>query len=242
MPSIHVLTNKSQLDPNRLSGTVAIAIDVLFATTGITIALERGAASVIPTLTPDEARSHARMLPSESTVLVGELNYEPIEGFIAPWPHLLMTADFSDKTVIYSTTNGTVALKMAAQADFVIAAGLINGKATAEYVLAHSGDRNVVLVCAGVGPAFSLEDFYGAGYLASQLAERGGARYRLTDAALAARLLHDGTVALDCLALGYTGRYFAKQRMVNDIEISARKSICSVVPVLRDGRFGRGGG
>jgi 2-phosphosulfolactate phosphatase len=237
IPVIHVLTNRSQLEAIRMPGTVAIVVDVLLATTGITIALQRGAAAVIPTLNAQEALTCARSLPIDSVVLVGELNSEPIEGFIAPWPQVLMAADLAGKTVVYSTTNGTVALRMAAQADLVIAASLINGAATAEYVLAHGGDRNVVLVCAGNGPAFSLEDFYGVGCVASLLAARGGARYEFTDAALAARLLHDRTTPIDCLTNSRTGRHLAKLRMEDETAISARESTYSVVPVLRNGRL-----
>jgi 2-phosphosulfolactate phosphatase len=237
VPVIHVLTNRNHLEAIRMPGTVAIVVDVLLATTGITIALQRGAAAVIPTLNPEEALTFARALSSDSVVLVGELNSEPIEGFVAPWPQVLMATDLTGKTVVYSTTNGTVALRMAAQADLVIAAGLINGAATAEYVLAHAGDRNVVLVCAGNGPAFSLEDFYGAGYVASLLAAHGGDRYEFTDAALAARLLQDRTTPIDCLTSSHTGRHLAKLRMEGEIAISARENICSVVPVLRSGRL-----
>ncbi|MGE3601240.1 MAG: 2-phosphosulfolactate phosphatase [Dehalococcoidia bacterium] len=239
MPDIHVLTNKSQIDPQRLPGSIAIVMDVLFATTGMTIALDRGADTVIPTLDADDARACAAALPRGSAALVGEINGEPIEGFTMPWPRVLASADFRDKAVVYSTTNGSVALKMAAAADIVIAAGLINGAATAEFVRSRGRERNVVLVCAGVRAAFSLEDFYGAGYLASLLASVGGPAYRFTDAALAARLVHDGTDGLDCLTRGHTGQDLLRRHMREDLAIAARKSVCSIVPVLREGRLER---
>ena len=175
MPRLHVLTNKTYADPARLADVVAIVVDVVFATTGIAVLLERGASDVLPTLAPDAARAVAAELAPGSFVLAGEQDGDPIPGFAEPWPLQLLDTDFAGRRVVYSTTNGTVALNMAASAAVVLAGALVNGRAVADYACEHLAGRDVVLICAGSGTSFSLEDFYGAGYIASLLAASGRA-------------------------------------------------------------------
>jgi 2-phosphosulfolactate phosphatase len=238
MPRLHVLTNKNQADPERLGEAIAIVVDVIFATTGIALALERGAADVVPTADPESARAQARTLAPHSFVLAGEQDGKAIPGFIEPWPSELMHADLAGKRIVYSTTNGTVALNLAARASLVLAAAPVNAKAVADYVYAQHRGRDVVLICAGSGPAFSLEDFYGAGCIASHLAAHG-ADFKLSDAANAARLLHDGAPANDCVADTYAGRMMAALGLGEDLQLCSQQSIFGAVPVFAGGRITR---
>jgi 2-phosphosulfolactate phosphatase len=238
MPSIHVITNKMHADPRRLTNAVAIVVDIVFATTGIAIALEHGASEVVPTLDPESARAYASTLLPDSFLLAGEQDGFPIPGFIEPWPHLLMRQELSGKQLVYSTTNGTVALKMVASASLVLATALVNGKAVVEYACQNHAGRDIVLICAGSGPSFSLEDFYGAGYLVSLLVE-SGIDFHLTDAARAARLLHDRAGVGECLEDTYAGRMMAAHGLSADLAFCGQKSIFSAVPVFHNDRITR---
>ncbi len=239
MPRIHVLTNKIYADPERLAGAIAIVVDILFATTGIAIALERGARDVIPTADPEEARRQAGRLCAGTYVLAGEQDGEPIPGFTVPWPHHLLRENLSGKQLVYSTTNGTVALHLATRADIVLAMALVNGKAVADYTCAHHLERDIVLICAGSGPSFSLEDFYGAGYFVSLLA-RSGKGFELSDAARAAQLLHEGAQGAECVENTYAGRMMAAHGLSEDLRFCQQKSIFAAVPLFKDGRITRG--
>lgn len=223
-------------EPERLAGEIAIVVDIVFATTGIAIALERGARDVIPTVDPEAARRHAEHLPAGSCLLAGEQDGMPIPGFMAPWPHRLLQEDLMGKRLVYSTTNGTVALHLAAHADLVLAMSLVNGKAVADYTCAHHLGRDVVLVCAGSGPSFSLEDFYGAGYLVSLLVGSGIA-YQLSDAARAALLLHEGAPSAEGVENTFAGRMMAAHGLSEDLRFCQRKSIFTAVPLFKDGRI-----
>jgi 2-phosphosulfolactate phosphatase len=190
MARIHVLLKKEELDGQRLPGKVVIVLDVLFATSSIVAALAHGAAEVVPALNGEAALAAAAGRAPGSYVLSGELNAVTLEGFSHPTPMALLEEDLAGKTLIYSTTNGTVAVGKARGADHVYAAALLNGEAmVAQIERAHAGDT-VLIVCSGSADNFNLEDFYGAGYLVSLFARRPGA-HELTDAAMAARLLHD---------------------------------------------------
>lgn len=235
MAKVHVLVRKEELDRERLAGKVVVVVDVLFATTSIVAALAHGATEVIPTLDGDAARAEAARRPPGSFVLAGELDAVTLPGFAHPTPLALVEGGLQGKALVYSTTNGTVALRKAAEADRVYAGALVNGEAVVERVTSRSRGETVLVVCAGSAEAFNLEDFHGAGYLASLLARRGG--HELSDAALAARFLHERTDALDCLSRGRIGRMMRERGLEREVAFAAQKSRYAVVPELRDGRL-----
>ncbi|HVA28928.1 MAG TPA: 2-phosphosulfolactate phosphatase [Candidatus Baltobacteraceae bacterium] len=238
MPRVHVLTNKTHTEPQRLVGVIAVVVDVIFATTAIALMLDRGASEIIPTLTPEVARDRARELQRGAYLLVGEQHGEVIPGFLEPWPTELCRIDLTRKTVLYSTTNGTVALNYAASAGLVLAAAPVNAAAVVEYIASHHDERNVVLICAGSGTAFSLEDFYGAGRLVSLLAT-STRHFHLSDSANAARLLHENVESASCIEDTYAGRMMAAQDRREDLKFCGQRDVLNTVPVFSGGRIRR---
>jgi len=238
MPKVHVLTNRMHADPNRLADAVAVVVDIVFATTSIAIALERGARDVVPMIDPEAARLFAGTLPPGSFVLAGEQDGSLLPGFTEPWPSVLLRRELSGKRLVYSTTNGTVALRMVANSGLVLATALVNASAVARYVCEKHDGRDIVLICAGTGSGFSLEDFYGAGYFVSLLVD-SGIDFRLTDAARAAQLVHDRGGKIDCIQETYAGRSVAALGLSADLALCGEKSIFSAVPVFREGRITR---
>jgi 2-phosphosulfolactate phosphatase len=238
MAKIHVLLKKEELDSQRLPGKVVVVLDVLFATSSIVTALAHGADEVVPALNGEAALQEAARRPEGSYVLSGELNAMTLAGFRHPTPMALLKENLAGKTLIYSTTNGTVAVRKAREADRVYAAALLNGEAmVAQIERAHAGDT-VLIVCSGSADNFNLEDFYGAGYLVSLLARRPGA-YEFSDAAVAARLLHDHCDAMECLAASRVGRMMLSRGLQHEVEFAAQKSRFPVVARLEDGSLRR---
>ncbi len=237
MTRVHVLLKKEELDDHRLPGKVVVVLDVLFATSSIATALAHGATEVVPTLDGEAARAEAARRPPGSFVLAGELNAATLPGFAHPTPLALVAQGLAGRSLIYSTTNGTVAVRKAAGAGRVYAASLLNGRAVVDHLVRHAAGETVLLVCAGSADAFNLEDFYGAGYLVSLLAGAGPAAPDLTDAAQAALLLHERADALDCLSRSRVGRMMLERGLEREVAYAARKSPLDVVPVLRDGRL-----
>jgi 2-phosphosulfolactate phosphatase len=233
---LHVLTRKEELDGYRLPGKVVVVLDVLFATTSIAAVLAHGAAEVIPTLDGAAARAVAADRPPGSFVLAGELDAETLPGFAHPTPLALLGLPLRGRALVYSTTNGTVALGKAAGADRVYAAALVNGAAVVEHLVRHSQGETVLLVCSGSAAAFNLEDFYGAGHLVSHFIRRAGA-WELSDAAQAALLIHDGGDALACLSRSRVGRLMLERGLRPELEYAAQLDRLEVVPELRGGRL-----
>jgi 2-phosphosulfolactate phosphatase len=232
---IHVLYRKEELDGEKLPGKIVVVLDVLFATTTIVAALAHGASDVLPTLGREPALTAARLLPPGSYTLSGELDANTLEGFVHPTPLAVVGEALSGKTLVYSTTNGTVALAKAQEAARVYAAALLNGEALVERLLGEAGDATVLLVCSGSIGRVNLEDLYGAGYLVSLLARHGA--HELSDAALAALMLHAGRDAYEVLAAGRVGRLMLSRGLEAEVRYAAQKSRFAVVPELVDGKL-----
>jgi 2-phosphosulfolactate phosphatase len=237
MRKLHVLLKKEELDREALPGKVVVVLDVLFATSSIATALAHGATEVIPTPDGAAARAEAARRPAGTYVLAGEWGAETLPGFAHPTPLSLLGEPLPGRSLIYSTTNGTVALHRAAGASRVYAAALLNGAAMAEHLRALDGEETVLLVCAGSADAFNLEDFYGAGHLVAHLTRGGDAGWDLSDAARAARALHAGSDARTCLSEGRVGRMMHDRGWDAEVEFAARTDRLAVVPVLRQGRL-----
>lgn len=236
MSKIHVLLKKEELDSQRLPGKVVVVLDILFATSSIVAAMAHGAAEVVPTLDGEAALAASRGRAAGSFVLSGELNADTLPGFVHPTPLALLDEDLAGKTLIYSTTNGTVAVNKSREADHVYAASLLNGEAVVAHIARHHAGETVLIVCSGSADNFNLEDFYGAGYLVSLFARQPDG-HEFTDAALAAWLLHEKCDAAECLRRARVGRMMLARRLEREIDFAAQKSLYTVVPKLDEGRL-----
>lgn len=234
---VHVLGRKEEIDTVRLPGKIAIVLDVLFATSTIATALAHGARAVIPTLDEAAARAEGDRHPSGTVVLAGELYAETLPGFAPPMPQALAAHGVAGKHVVYSTTNGTVALKEMSGAGQVYAAALLNGRAVVEHVLAAHPDQTILVVCSGSMGNFNFEDFYGAGYLVELIAQRLGEQADFSDAARAARLLYRARDPLPSLLDCRVGRMMVDRGFTSEVEYAAQLSVLPVVPRFQDGRI-----
>jgi len=234
---VHVLTKKEELDTVRLAGKVAVVLDVLFATSTMVTALAHGASAVLPVL--DEAAARAAAAASEpgTYIVAGELYAETIEGFAPPTPLALLEHGLPQRRLIYSTTNGTVAIQACATAAEVYCAALLNGRAIVERIITAHRDQTVLLVCSGSMNNFNLEDFYGAGYLVELLAQRLGEQLDLSDAARAARALFRHADPEESLLGCRVGRMMAGRGLAHEVRFAARLSALDVVPRLRGGEL-----
>jgi 2-phosphosulfolactate phosphatase len=233
VPKLHVLFTKENLDPTRLQGKVVIVLDVLFATSTIVHAFGAGVDSIWPARDAEDARRIAGEL--DAPMLAGEYLAGSLPGFGPATPLALANARGQSATLVYATTNGTVALKNAAAATDVYVGALLNGAALAAHVMRQHPQASVLLVCSGSVERFNLEDFYGAGHLIEHF-ERSG-HYELTDAALAALLLRRGCDAQTALGASHVGRMMKAHALQHEVDCAAQADTLDVVPRLDDGRL-----
>ena len=232
---IHVLTKKEELDGVRVPGKVVIVLDIIFATTTMVAALAHGATEVLPVPDESAARARAKDLPPGSYVLSGELHAETLAGFVHPAPLALVAHGVKGKSVIYSTTNGTVAMTLAEGAARVYCGALLNAKRLVEHVSAHHPRETVLIVCSGSGNNFNFEDFYGAGYFVECFAERLGTAADFSDAAKAARAVYRQARVPEALLDCRIGRMMASRGLAHEVEFACRLDAFPVLPVLSRG-------
>lgn len=236
MAKLHLLLKKEEINQDKMSGNkIAVVFDVLLATSTITAGLYYGAKEVIPVLNGEEARKETFGRESSSFLLVGEYEGKTIEGFLDPNP-VQLKEKVRGKTMILSTTNGTVAINNSANAEEVYVCSLLNANAVAEHISKLHSDKTVVVVCSGSSDKFCLEDFFGAGYFLDCLLTQENVSYDLTDSALAALTFYRGSRGKEVELLEATrvGRMISKLGFQKELEFDADKDSLPIVPVLKN--------
>lgn len=160
-----------------LSGTLCVVFDVLRATSTLVTALARGADSVLPVASIEQAlRCRAE---DPRVLLAGERNGRRITAAVSGGvdfdlgnsPHEYAAATVRERRIVTTTTNGTRAFAACRGAKHVFAGSFLNLTRTAQQIL-RSDCEDVILVCSGTGEAVAFEDCLGAGALCHQLLAR----------------------------------------------------------------------
>jgi 2-phosphosulfolactate phosphatase len=235
MPLLRVLCTKESLEPHRLEGQVVVVVDVLFCTSTIVHAFHQGVMGVWPALDREEANLLASGI--RRCIRAGEYLAEQLPGFASATPLLLGRECLRGNTLVYCTTNGSVALRRAAAAPFVYAGALLNGAWLAEYIVRHHPEVPVLIVCSGSAGHFNLEDFYGAGHIVTRLTEFSA--YELNDAAIAAMLLYRGREAYETLIESRVGRLMRDRSLEHEVHYAAQRDRLQVIPRLQNGQLVR---
>lgn len=167
-PSVSVHLLPVLFSPEDLRGGIAVVIDVLRASTTITAALFAGAESVIPCGDIEEAKRAAANLPAGSSLLGGERGGVKIPDFdVGNSPREYTPEQTGGRTIVFTTTNGTRALKRCEQAERIVIGSFANLKAVVESI--GQSSQPVHLVCAGTDGAVSADDVLCAGAMVAGL-------------------------------------------------------------------------
>ena len=166
-------------DPGRWTG---VAIDVLRATTTLTVALDHGARRIVPLERPADALALRER--GSGVLACGEREGQRLPGFdLGNSPFEYTAARVAGRTLAFASTNGSLALRALEGCGTRWLAAFVNATAVAEELSAH---RFVRIVCAGNLGGFALEDVACAGWLCARLEARGavleGAATRLARA------------------------------------------------------------
>jgi 2-phosphosulfolactate phosphatase len=234
---VHVLTRKEELEAVRVAGKVVVVIDVLFATSTMVAALAHGALEVIPVLDEAAARAEDARRGAGLCVLAGELYAETLPGFVHPAPLALIGHGVAGRTVVYSTTNGTVAMTLAAGARRVYCGALLNARCLAEHIVRSHAGETVLLVCSGSGGNLNLEDLVGAGCFVERLGELLGPTADVSDAARAALTVYRHSPLPQALLECRLGRMMSARGLAHEVEFACRTDAFPVVPALEGGRL-----
>lgn len=148
---------------------VAVIIDVFRAFTLAPCAFARGAQSILPVATREEALAMKRADPE--LLLAGEHDGRPLPGFdYSNSPAEILRADLAGRTLALRTSAGVQGLLAAGRADDVITGSFVNAGAIIRWLQDRRPER-VALVCMGWnGAQRTAEDEACAGYIKAGLA------------------------------------------------------------------------
>ncbi len=229
-----VIVSHAFIEDGMLEGRTAVVIDTLRATSVMLTALEHGARSIQCVLEPAEALALKEEDPE--LLLCGERKARKIPGFDLSNSPLEFTPEaVAGKRLVMTTTNGTKALLKSQKAQAVHIGCVRNAGAAGEKALAD--DRDIVLINAGTGGFFTLDDFITAGAMVSRL--KG--RVELSDAALAALLLYEAHP--DIHSALNSSYHYGKLRAMGreaDLAFCLTRDRSTLVPVFRGGFVTRG--
>lgn len=237
---VDLLFTQAGLTSAALEGTALVVFDVLRWCTTVCHALTRGAGRVIPVGGIAEATRVAANLDRDATLLCGEREARRIEGFhLGNSPREYTREVVQGKTLVMSTSNGTQAVERAAAAQIIALGALVNVSAVARWA---AGRREpLLLVCAGTGGRFALEDAVAAGLLVGRLRALAGGLFAFRDAAGAAERLADSHREDLRGMLGQCehGRTLARLGHADDLAVCGALDTLEVVPLVVEGRIGR---
>jgi 2-phosphosulfolactate phosphatase len=217
-------------------GKNAVVIDVLRATSTIGTALKNGCTAVFPVVSPEEAFEKAGTFDKGSCILGGERGGIKVPGFDTGNSPLEYSSDaVTGRSLVMTTTNGTLAINNSSAAKHLFLASLLNASAVAKALLKLPED--VMLVCSGTEGIFTIEDAYCAGMIAHILKTEGKAQ--LTDMAEACRIIYEMYLGrpLDLLYLATHGQKLNRIGFADDVVYCSQTDLLDVVPVYENGRI-----
>ncbi len=212
-----------------------IVIDILRAGTTMCQALKSGCREIVPVATIEHAMNIAGNLFRDNTLLCGEREGRLIRGFdLGNSPFEYTPERVKGKSLIMTTTNGTVALDKARRARHVIMGAFVNFSAVINTV--RTWGCNVTILCSGRNGRMSLEDMVAAGMFVTRIKEACPEYTEETDTAAAAVILYQKFAAsLENLVRNTVhGKYLESIEFGKDVVFCAQIDTIPVVPTLKD--------
>lgn len=213
-----------------LTGKIAVVTDILRATSCMVAGLGTATISIKPVAHKEEVEPYRE----KGFIVAGERGGEKVAGFdIGNSPYEHISEICHGKSVVMTTTNGTVAItKSAESAEEVVIGAFLNINTVADYILKQGKD--IVVVCSGWKGHFSMEDTLFAGALLDVLE---GKVEVVDDAGMSALTLYK---SVNNDITGYMKNAAHAKRLsglkaAKDLSYCFNKNEFDVLPVLRDG-------
>lgn len=147
---------------------IAVIIDVFRAFTVEPYIIHNGAKKLIPV--GDIERAYEYKRKDENCILIGERGGRKQEGFdYGNSPSQIQSVDFSEKTVVHTTSCGTQGIVRAVNADEIITGSLVNAKAIAKYIIDKNAEEVSLVSMCRPGEVPAEEDELCAKYIKSLL-------------------------------------------------------------------------
>lgn len=238
IPDVFITGRSFQED--EVKGKIIVVIDVLRASSTMTVALGQGAKGIIAVPDMGAASMMASKLDPSSFLLCGERDGRKIEGYHfgnSPLEYLEAPDKLRNKTLIFNSTNGAPTLARCAGAKEVLIGCFLNAAAVLRY-LNTQPPGDIIFVCAGWKSRLSLEDTLCAGYLLNNLIE-GKRPQNAPDGAQVALALFD-RYHNDIPEAVSESNHADRLRRLNataDLAFCSRLNEIELLPIRREGMF-----
>lgn len=227
---LEVVVSPALLPLYDVKGKTVVIIDILRATTSMCVAFDTGVQKILPVSTPEECK----LFKDFDFLCAAERNAEKLPGFdLGNSPFEFQNPLLKDRSIAFTTTNGTKAIKAAKeQGAAIIAIGsFLNLKALTNWLIKQN--KPTVLVCAGWKDKFNLEDTLFAGAVVQ--AVRGHFEIDC-DSALASELLyHNNQSNLEQLVRqsSHAKRFKLMHQQHDDVHFCLQHNTLHIVPMMQ---------
>lgn len=217
--------------------TIAIVIDTLRFTSTACVALQAGTQCVRVISDIEQARLLAATT-QPAMLLCGERHCVKIPGFdLGNSPLEYLESTVNQRELIFSTTNGTVAVEAVQAAEQIALGSLLNRSALTKWLSEHPIQR-AWIVCAGTDGQVAQEDVLTAGALLDGLHKLAKVDHLNDSASLslnAWRQVQLENRLLDELRAAKGGRNLIENGFTQDVEFAARIDQSNCVPLTTRG-------
>ncbi len=237
-------------DIERISKTseftgMAVVFDVLRATSTMITALNNGVKSIIPVATIKEALELKKNFTD--VLLGGERNGVRISAEISGGvdfdfgnsPREFVKEKVAGKTIVVTTTNGTIAVKTAMKFDYAVISSFLNLSATAGYIV-QNRPKKLTIICSGTRNEASLEDIIAAGALMSKLND---VCPNFSDSAMVARdfyLFNKNNLSNTVRCSANAKRLLSNTELADDVGFCLQLDLFNFVGVIMNGKILKG--
>ena len=232
-----VFLTSSTVTEDDVKGRTVIVIDVLRASSTIATALNNWARAIVPVADTGSATKIASNLDQSSYLLGGERGGIKIQGYHLGNSPLEYTQEaIEGRTIIFTTTNGTVAISRARGAEHLIVGSFLNAQRVVDFVRQIGLD--VTIICAGWRNRISLEDTLCAGLLLHRLWD-GREPDLVSDSAHIAfsQYVHDQHNLDAALRRSNQAQWLMANGYADDVDYCLQTDVLPVLPYYKENRL-----
>lgn len=213
-------------------GDMVVIVDTLSFSSTVATAVMNGA--IIYPLPPGQkAEDAAAKYSAEIAVRRREV---PHKGRFSLSPKTMEQATAGQK-IILPSPNGANCTGRASKAPVLVAASLVNSRATGVWIRGQLSDRGIAVTViaagerwpeSGLGTRFAIEDYLGAGAIIAEINGDNSPEAEICRNAFTASQKNIAEIIFDCVS----GRELRQMGFGGDVNYCAQKDIISVVPLL----------
>lgn len=236
--NLSLYSTLAEFTESQAKGRLIVVVDVLRASSTIVHACEKGIERIIPVARVEDATKLLPTLDRKKTLMGGESEGRKIDGFdLGNSPSEYTARVVRGKTLVFATSNGTVAMTRSASAKEIAVGCFLNmGGVVGRLTATRSNE--VAILCAGNQGYMALEDFVCGGMMVDRFMSATRRKIVLNDGARAARSLAATIPDVESvIRTSSHGRRLAELGFEDDLVYCSHVDRYSTVPAVVDGRI-----